>query len=37
MVSYRAAETGIASYSIVYGCIDWHRDVYCRVGLYRLV
>ena len=26
IVSYRAAETGIAIYSIVYACIDWYKD-----------
>ena len=35
-MSYRAAETGIAMYSIVYACIDWCKAVYCHIGLYRL-
>ena len=34
---YRAAETGIAMYSIVYACIDRYKDVKCHIGLYRLV
>ena len=36
-MSYRAAKTGIAMYSIVYACIDWYKDIYCQIGLYRLV
>ena len=36
-MSYRAAETGIAMYSMVYACVDWYKAVQSCVGLYRLV
>ena len=36
-MSHRAVFTVMGMYIVVYTCVDWHRDVVCRIGLYRLV